>query len=224
MNINKYIQESVNSMDFDETFQKAIKDKIDATIKDVVKDQMDPWSDFGKGMKERFKKEVGFDFSRVSFHSFANFVIDQCNEVVSDLMSEKNAELIKKHLAEKVVSYTRKEVQFADLCQEIEQILTETIKEEYEEDCCADLKFNIVCKEEDRGMTYQIYEFSIYKGEVEHYNRMCSFRTMREEVFSYRSDSHRSPFDKMFSGFKFMKTKIKGIEDYEVTLDQDVLY
>lgn len=220
-NIDEVIHEEIKKVDIDKIFQEELRKQIAETVRKTLKDALGPYSTLSKALDESIKEQMKFNPNILSLPEYSNFVVEQAEAVIKDLMSEERGKIIQKHLRDKLAPNLVTEIEFEDLISEIRDTLLETIREEAESR--TDLSYTIVCGQE-KG-TYSDYrQLAIYEGPTAERGseKAVLFLSAEGKVYHSRG-SERNSYTKRFASYVFNSTLIKNVEEYDKTLTTEDL-
>lgn len=223
MDLNKVVEEKIKEINVDEIFQRILREQIEKTVKDVLHKALGNYSPFSKKFEELVEKNLAFDPTHLSLPQYSNFVVEQAHQVISVLMNEERASLIRQTLIEKLGGHIAKEIEFGRLISDIEAALLSS----YDElDCCDDKEYRVVCKREEKTYSSERVTFGlyVYHGADEKFtDEIAAVFVMDEEAYHSRG-SRREPLARLFGSYTYMRTKIHGIEPYDRTITREDKY
>lgn len=222
LNVNEIIQRKIDNINIDEIFQKKLEKQIEDTVQSTLKDALGSYSAFSKSLDELIKNQMGVNLQNISLAQYNNFVIEQCEIVLKDIMSEERALAVQKKFRDRLAPNMVTEVKFEKLIDDIETVLIDEIKEEA--DSRNEISFRVVCGIE-KGTYSSGWRLSVYEGSKTDHSSEKAVLYFNENGKVYHSRGNkRDEFAKLFASYVFNNTLIEDFEDHDRTIDHNDLY
>lgn len=223
LNVNKIIQRKINNINIDEVFQKKLEKQIEDTVQSALKDALGSYSAFSKALDELIKNQMGVNLQNISLAQYNNFVIEQCETVLKDIMSEERALAVQKKFRDRLAPNMVTEIKFKKLINDIETVLLDEVEEEA--NSRNEISFRVVCGVETGAYTTGSWRLSVYEGNKADFSNEKAVLYFNENGKVYHSRGNKTDeFTKLFASYVFNNTLIEDFEDHDRTIDHNDLY
>jgi hypothetical protein len=159
MDLNKIINDTLSQLKEEGYVEKIVKTQLEKTIKEVVQDSLDRWSDFGKILKEEVKKQMDFNLSKLDIPSYNHVILNVIKQELERSVHEEGARKIQEQLQE-LLGTAKEEYTLSELLKEMAEDELELNELEYEE-----VKEITVHIENRYGSTYVSFDPEADKSE-----------------------------------------------------------
>ena len=188
LEIDKIVNQKVESMINSGAISKIIEDKIESTITEAIDNELRSYSDFGKNLKTYINKSLQVDFERLGFEGYHENLLRVIGKVYANSMESVHLDKVKK-LTEEMLANPPEIVKFSELVEAVKEKAIEHAREN-SEDYHHGYDGNITCEitdRDDRFFTYINLDPEEGKSSYD-----CAFRIgisktgEKDEIFSVR--------------------------------------
>lgn len=123
MDLNLIVNNTMAELQKDGYVEKIVKNQLEETIQDIIKDSFRSWSDFGKELKQQVQEQMQFNLDKLDIPSYNQVILNVIKSELERSVHEEGAKRIQENIQE--ILGTSKE----------EYKLSELIKEIVEQDC-----------------------------------------------------------------------------------------
>jgi hypothetical protein len=149
MDLNKIVNDTMQELSESGYVQERVEQHLKKTVDDVIKDCLDSWSKFGKGLKAQVQEQMQFNLDKLDIPSYNHVIMNTIREELERNVYQEGVANIQKQIQE--ILGTAKE----------EYKLSELVKEMVEQDCkdlddlgYEEYKYITVNVEQKYGSTY----------------------------------------------------------------------
>jgi hypothetical protein len=130
IDLNKIVNDTLVQMESENFVEKVVKSTLEKTIKNIVDDVFESYSDFGKNLKNRIKENININFDKLGIEGYNGLVLAAVKENLDKSITVNGIEKIKESI-DVMLSDTKAEYTLTEI---IEKAKGDTTKEEYERD------------------------------------------------------------------------------------------
>lgn len=94
LDIQQIVLNKVKQMEAEGVIQEVIEKKIESVIKETFSDTFSSYSDFGRGIKEKVRKELKIDLDNIKLQEYNDLLTQQIIEVVEKIVTTDSKEHI----------------------------------------------------------------------------------------------------------------------------------
>lgn len=218
MNINELIKKELDNISTDAMFQELLKKQINETLSRSLKDALGSYSTLSKSFDKLVEEQLKIKLDNLSLAQYSNFVVDQCELVLKEIMSEQRAEVIRKAFRDRLAPHLVDIVEFGDLIDAITDSLKESIRDDMKEGCCTDTPvYKILCTMDESKYTTlgEQWTLKIISGEGARLSdEIAVLHISGNKCYHSRGDKHNE-FTKRFASYVYKNTIVSGIEEVD---------
>lgn len=226
MNLSEKIQKEVAEIDFDELVKEEVKTNVSKMVKRIVSEQLKSYSDLGLKIEKHVSESIAFDPSSIKLPDYRKFVVEEVNKSIASFTTTEQAKEIHKYINERVVGEHRKEIEFDDFIQELNDMILSSIADSNEwqslevivsrdvSRLSEDFSLSILDPNASRSFSSSEKGKTLFKASFWKDGRIYYIRDEEDVLTSMQQVST------WFKALKFKRTKILNIDDYETTVDR----
>lgn len=118
IDLNKIINDSLTKIEAEGYVQQVVESKVKETLKSVINDCLNSWSDFGKNLKEEIKANLKINLNQLDIAEYNVLVLNAVKEKLDEVVTVQGIEKIKEGM-DKMLTNIKPEYTLSEIIEAI---------------------------------------------------------------------------------------------------------